>query len=1179
MSMTKRPSILHSAFCILHCVLCIAFSASAAENIVSNGNFEACGSFSGYKENVGATYLIGWTCSSGCGISMPSGTYISSNIRNYDNSAWAFLKNVSSFEQDVTIPEAGDYILEFDFAGRPGHLGSANTKVTFGGKLVRYIEGDGGSSNGSVPAHFATPLTAVSAGTYTLKFAQTVAGDISPAFDNISLSKIENRLVVTGNPAAPGKPSPDYGTHYSLDACTASAPAAYTNSAKTAIYQCAGWKLFTLNGGGDWVLSTSGQGNSFEYSPPAAGGVCKIEWQWSPSYLVSASAGAGGTAEVDGVASNWYARGATCTFSATPASPSVPTVWTGNQMPIGMAPADQTFTTHVYAPMALKANFTDVLWVDDDAGSGGTGTFTAPYQTVQDAISAASAGKCVAVMPGQYQLNGTKTISSAITITGVTADFNDATIAAANGARQAVKIQSAEAVLRNLTLKGTGGTANGVVALTKGLLENCRVTNGSCSRQGKGAGVCNEGGTVRRCTIDGNTATGNIFDGLGLFQSSGLAEYCVITNNKYTVWHGSTTYLCPAGAFVSGGTLRGCLIARNSPGACNESQTILCCALGLGLKGSPVIDGCAVVDNYTGSTIAGYPTRAVYVGEGNPSIRNIIVQNNTDAAGADLAFGGHSPIYYSLLASGDGVSGVGNRFEQANTYIWTNGLFKLQPLSMAIGSAIGAGGADYGLDIYGKARIQEGAMEMGPAEYEEGQEVEADIAIRVDSTNFEIPATNAFSSAYAGFPQGGVTYAWKLNGETVSTSSEWRAEWLTAGVYEVALVVTSRDGTVTVSKSISVTAFSRHLFLDASCATPSYPYATRETAAKRLADIRPLILSGGSLTIYPGTYTSAEQLSFSFPYEVRGIGGRDRIVIQRTGSGRNVSFTSSGGYVCGVTFKGGSSAAGATMYLTGGALAEDVNLFGGSPSRNDANGGGGCLYIENATIRDSTIGNVSSSQDIGYGIGAKIKAGALVDRCIITNVVCTTMHLADMHAQGIAVHMTGGILRNSLIAGNKATSSNTSNGKRYAIGVYQTGGSIENCTIADNQFRYSSASQIGPCGYYRHEAGTMTNSIVFGNISTDTSAGTNTVWNIAGTADAAMSHCYTNDPAFFRDQRRSKPYYGIQPLSPCVNVGALLSWMDDDATDLAGAKRVANRIPDIGCYETPAPAGTIILAR
>ena len=100
------------------------------------------------------------------------------------------------------------------------------------------------------------------------------------------------------------------------------------------------------------------------------------------------------------------------------------------------------------------------------------------------------------------------------------------------------------------------------------------MTDGCCARLGGGAGVYNEGGTVRRCTIDGCTASGNIYDGLGLYQSSGTTEYCIITNNSYSACHGALRHPCPAGAFVSGGVLRvtsanlsGCRPATDAPAA------------------------------------------------------------------------------------------------------------------------------------------------------------------------------------------------------------------------------------------------------------------------------------------------------------------------------------------------------------------------------------------------------------------------------------------------------------------------------------------------------------------------------------------------------------------------------------------------------------------------------------
>ena len=173
--------------------------------------------------------------------------------------------------------------------------------------------------------------------------------------------------------------------------------------------------------------------------------------------------------------------------------------------------------------------------------------------------------------------------------------------------------------------------------------------------------------------------------------------------------------------------------------------------------------------------------------------------------------------------------------------------------------------------------------------------------------------------------------------------------------------------------------------------------------------------------------------------------------------------------------------------------------------------------------------------------------------------------------------MSGGTLRNCLVANNAATHGESS-GASFAVGIYQAGGKVENCTVTDNEYRHSGVAHAAPAGYYR-AGGTITNSIAFANIVTDTAVGSNKVWNVAGAYVATPVSCFTNDPAFCHGTPRSRPYYGVRHSWPCVNAGALLSWMDDDATDLAGARRVISRVPDIGCYETPAPAGTVLMAR
>ncbi len=978
-------------------------------------------------------------------------------------------------------------------------------------------------------------------------------------------------LTITGDPAEYGLPSPAYGV-YSSSPQRVSAPPLWTNETETICWHCTGWTLHRLNDSHEWIFdptlpNAQGSGLTCDFAPVEGINAYKLVWHWTPHCAVKVTVGAGGTASAGN--DNFFPPGTAVTLQAASDDPDGYVIWSGD-LPVGMAPTARSYTFVPTAPVDLTAHFSDIIWVDDDAAAGGDGSVATPFQTIGDALAAVSAGGCITVKPGNYQLASATTLSTAVTIQGETGDFNDVVIRAASGGRRTFTLSSAGPTLRFLTLRGTGGTANGVILLQGGRLESCRVTGGSCSRQGGGAGVRNEGGTVRYCTIDGNTAAGNIYDGLGLYQSSGKTEYCIITNNTYSAWHGAFTHPCPAGAFVSGGTLRGTLIARNSPGTMTEDLAYGYNGFALYLRNSPVIDGCAIVENTVKPIIGDLPTAAVY-SEGAATIINTIIVNNTDSNGNDLYLAGNKAASHSLLPSSVGVTGTGNFFEATGTYTWTEeGEFALQPLSLAVDNAQPLPNTDYSLDLYGRPRVNGGAMDLGPVECTE--EVDLAVVLHVDALSFHMPYTNTFNVTYAGFPAGGVSFAWIVDGEAVQAGSSLTVAWTNCGMHTVSATVTSlANASVSLTDTLSIAALSRDIYLDASCPTPVYPYVSPETAATNYTDLVALIVTGGSLTVRPGVYTVPSELSLSFPYEIRGVGKRDDIVFVSKGSGRLFSVIHPSAYVHGVTLRGGAGFGG-TMRLTSGALAEDVGLFGGTPDHNGS--GGGCLYIANATIRDSTIGNVWTREDIGYGFGVRMQAGALVERCVITNVVTALMHYAKDHAQGVGVHMSGGTLRNCLVAHNYATGGTTGtqgvNGRQYAIGVYQTGGSVENCTIVDNH------SHIGPSGYY-NRSGAITNTIVYGNVSVQDNDSADI--NIAGSAAEAMVNCYVDDPAFALRGPQPHPYYSLSRSSPCVNAGAKLDWMDSSATDLAGARRVVGSLPDIGCYETPAPPGTILFVQ
>ena len=159
-----RSKVVKSIVVGMLCLTAGAVGVVVDDNLVVNGDFEAAGFKDAYKENCGDKYLIGWTCS-GAGICMPKGTYLSTAIQAYDNTAWAFLKKISSISQKITFPQDGAYLLEFDFCCRPNHINDAQTLVTIDDMTVTNIVGAGRSANGAKVDHVVCELTGVKAGT------------------------------------------------------------------------------------------------------------------------------------------------------------------------------------------------------------------------------------------------------------------------------------------------------------------------------------------------------------------------------------------------------------------------------------------------------------------------------------------------------------------------------------------------------------------------------------------------------------------------------------------------------------------------------------------------------------------------------------------------------------------------------------------------------------------------------------------------------------------------------------------------------------------------------------------------------------------------------------------------------------------------------------------------------
>ena len=177
--------------------------------------------------------------------------------------------------------------------------------------------------------------------------------------------------------------------------------------------------------------------------------------------------------------------------------------------------------------------------------------------------------------------------------------------------------------------------------------------------------------------------------------------------------------------------------------------------------------------------------------------------------------------------------------------------------------------------------------------------------------------------------------------------------------------------------------------------------------------------------------------------------------------------------------------------------------------------------------------------------------------CVITNVQTHGIHRSAKHAQGVAVQIAGGTLRNCLVAHNLATDGQEGSDRQFAAGIYQTGGTVENCTVTDN------SAQSGPAGFCRANGGTMVNGIVWGNANDD-GDGAFADADVSGDMAAALSHSCTNNPLF---KAPAAGNYRLSSGSPCANAGLALPWITREATDLAGSRRLVGQSVDLGCYE------------
>ena len=592
------------------------------------------------------------------------------------------------------------------------------------------------------------------------------------------------------------------------------------------------------------------------------------------------------------------------------------------------------------------------------------------------------------------------------------------------------------------------------------------------------------------------------------------------------------------------------------------------------------IENCTIAHNVCGGYGGGVWAT------GGTIVNSIIRDNSAAVAGADIysTVSGAKILNSCVSDFSDWVAGPGEgcttkdpNFDPENPYHLT----AFSAACIDTGAPLAWHAAAFDLDR--QPRVANDGVDMGCYEFAGSLSVPLGGTIDFAAASGRVPFALSAEASVVG-DETGLTLVWDFGDGSVEAGGKTVTHtYATPGIYTV--TVTARNGageTAVLEASTPATAVPQTCYVSTTGGHVP-PFASWADAATNVADA--VAFNPKTVLVTNGTYAvGSDSIVITTDLELRSVNGPDVTILDAKGVCRNIWLKGAEAVCDGfrlVRGKGDEGQKSIFARVEGGTLSHCILTNGVSTYRDAAvlvrNGG---RMVDCVVDTRSMGGNADNS----HYWSTVVQAGGLIERCVIQNHNYVNQGGSTVTHGAVVVESTG-IFRNCLVK-DCVTTQAGKEADKYRAAILVTGnGTVENCTIVNAKscqagagITITSAANVAPV---------IRNNIIWGSLLTDGSPNTGVRDIGSPSAPRVTYSCSPDltagegnlvcDPLFLGAKARDgKSPWALKGSSPLLNAGLTLGWMTD-ATDLAGAPRVAGKGPAMGCFESVYSGGTVLL--